>query len=108
MGIYAEYSRSEEHYVTNGKGWTEYRSLPGVKYSRNVIASHWVEVERTDCYCCSCDDDSGVSDGACRNHGFYAERPCETHNMPGSADDDGVMPASVQVARARLESSRKE
>lgn len=75
-------------------------SEPGLEYRATLKPEDWTEV-RTNCFCCSCGDMEG-SDPACRNHGFAATRPCELHNMPGSPwDDDGTMPESVQVARAR-------
>lgn len=61
--------------------------------------------ERDDCFCCSCGEREG-SDPACRSHGDYGKRPCEEHGMPGytwedeGGGDSGVMPASVQAARA--------
>lgn len=70
------------------------------------------DVERTNCYCCSCDDTGDgfiQNDAACRNHGFAAKRPCELHNMPGQPWGDelgedhpeyGKMPESVQAKRA--------
>lgn len=70
------------------------------------------QVERTNCFCCSCNDyGDGLisSDPGCRNHGFAGTRPCEEHNMPGQEWDDfgiendpdvGKMPESVQVKRA--------
>lgn len=77
------------------------RSLPGVKTIRRYKLAGET-VERSDCFCCSCGDREG-SDMACRNHGngLAGERPCETHNMPGSTDDEGKIPDSVQKARGR-------
>lgn len=81
--------------------WTETRTDPGVVWARTVTASDWKLVERTNCYCCSCGD-YGSSDPYCRNHGFAGTRPCETHELPGSADEDGVMPDSVQTEQRRV------
>lgn len=56
--------------------------------------------DRTDCYCCSCGEYVGT-DSACRNHGWYARRPCDIHDMPGEAwEDSDTMPASVSQSRA--------
>lgn len=79
--------------------WIEVIESPGVTYQRTITAGAWTE-HRTDCYCCSCGDDRISSDIYCRNHGWYGERPCEKHNMPGTAGDDGTMPASVQAELA--------
>jgi hypothetical protein len=56
------------------------------------------------CYCCSCDsyDGNASYDPCCRNHGWYAVRPCETHNSPGAAGDDGIIPDSVEKTRLRM------
>lgn len=112
-GIYPHMKRENVTRYDGKEQWTEVEETPGLIRRRNVLASEWVE-ERTDCFCCSCGDREG-SDPACRNHGFAAERPCETHNMPGSVWDDfgiegdtsvGTMPESVQaVRRHRQESS---
>jgi len=110
MGIYANYTKSDitTDPETGLQTWTEYQEWPGYKNSRTVTATKWELAERTDCYCCSCGVREG-SDAACRNHGFAAERPCETHNMPGKpwgaelegTPLEGTMPASVQVERIR-------
>lgn len=80
-----------------GETWTETVTEPGITRTRQVTAGPW-KVERTDCFCCSCGEEGG-SDPHCRNHGWVGERPCETHNMPGTLDDEGKMPASVQKVR---------
>jgi hypothetical protein len=94
MGIYPHTEIKDRRPVANGETWTEVRTQPGLTQTRVVIAAPWVE-KRTDCYCCSCDDE-GLADPYCRNHGWVGERPCDTHGMPGEADDFGVMPVSVQ------------
>lgn len=107
MGIYETYSKGPvtTDSETGLQTWTEYQEWPGYKKSRTVTATLWEECERTDCYCCSCGDREG-SDVACRNHGWAATRPCETHNMPGqtwgeeAGELEGKMPATVQQARA--------
>lgn len=110
MGIYPIYSKSpvETVKVLNGHvdTWTEYRNTPGLVEERIVNATSWRVKERTDCYCCSCDDERPGSDPACRNHGFAAQRPCDTHNLPGETWGDeagfgleGKMPTSVQEYR---------
>jgi len=83
-------------------------SEPGLEYTAKLKPDDWTET-RTNCFCCSCGD--FTSDPACRNHGFAAKRPCETHNMPGSVWDElpnedgsipdwcGTMPESVQEVR---------
>lgn len=102
MGIYPDESRSKETVNPDGTAtWTETWSVPGLTRTRTATASAWIE-DRTDCYCCSCGDYIG-SDHYCRNHGgHYGERPCEKHNMPGTADEDGVMPKSVQERRKEM------
>jgi len=70
--------------------WTEEREpFDGATYRREVTATAWVEHERTDCYCCSCDysDYGSVSDAYCRNHGFAGKRACEVHKMRGDGKD---------------------
>ncbi|MGC0143179.1 hypothetical protein [Pseudactinotalea sp. Z1732] len=104
MGIYPRTKIVDrQRNIAGGEFWTEEEHTPGLIRRRLVVAQPWVE-ERTDCFCCSCDNtEYGTrvgSDPHCRNHGFAAERPCETHNMPGQTNEDGVMPASVQKARA--------
>lgn len=106
MSIYPEYRKANFKVADGGvQVWTEYRETPGLVEERTVTATGWTVKERTDCFCCSCDEDRPGSDPACRNHGWAAERPCETHSMPGSpwdenaGDLDGKMPASVQQYR---------
>lgn len=52
-----------------------------------IVVESWIKIceirDRQNCFCCSCGDREG-SDIACRNHGWMAKRPCETHDMPGS------------------------
>jgi hypothetical protein len=109
MGIYPTLSKStvQFNHHTGEQTWTEYRETPGLVEQRTVTATRWETKERTDCYCCSCHDDRPGSDPACRNHGFAAQRPCETHNLPGQTWGDeagpalnGKMPLSVQQYRA--------
>jgi hypothetical protein len=105
------YPHTRRENVSRGHGqetWTEVEETPGLIRRRTVVAHEWVE-ERSNCFCCSCGDREG-SDPACRNHGFAATRPCETHNMPGSEWDEemggGGMPESVQEIRRREEAQR--
>lgn len=77
------------------------RKEPGLTTKLHFTRETVLET-RDDCFCCSCGDQEG-SDRSCRNHGndLVGRRPCEVHNMPGSADDEGRMPDSVQKARTR-------
>jgi hypothetical protein len=109
MTIYAHTKREGIHRIHGQETWTEVEETPGLIRRRTVTASPWVE-ERSDCFCCSCNEHYSSSDPACRNHGFAAKRPCETHNLPGSEWDDfgiegdtevGTMPESVQAVRRR-------
>lgn len=50
-----------------GTTWVEHRESPGLVEMRVVFATKWRVKERTNCFCCSCDDDM---DPNCRNHGF--------------------------------------
>ena len=69
-------------------------------YERTVTAMPWEEVQRLDCWCCTCDERPG-SDAACRNHGYYGKRPCEQHGTEGYFwEDTDEMPESVQAYRA--------
>lgn len=82
-------------------GYLEQISEPGLVRRRELVAGPWTQT-RTDCYCCSCDDDVDgftTTDPCCRNHGWWGVRPCERHAMPGYADDEGVLPISVQAKR---------
>lgn len=101
MGIYPRrHTENHQRGSFGGETWTEVETQPGIIRKRKVEAHQWVET-RTDCFCCSCPDWGG-GDPYCRNHGFAGERPCERHNMPGSPDEEsGVMPESVQAARAK-------
>lgn len=84
-------------------------------YRRLVMATPW-ELERTNCYCCTCYEDyySGMvsTDGYCRNHGMgFGTRPCDVHDLPGEPIDlrelepDFIgpepMPESVLTVRAK-------
>lgn len=101
MGIYPYRRITEVMRHPDGREiWLEVETEPGIIRRRKVTADPW-DVERTDCFCCSCSDWGG-SDPYCRNHGFAAERPCEVHQMPGTPNEAGVMPESVQAERARL------
>lgn len=85
--------------ASGSESWVEVdNTRAGVVKTRTVTATPW-EVVITHCFCCSCDDHN--PDPYCRNHGFAGERPCEEHNMPGSVDENGTMPDSVQVVRRR-------
>jgi hypothetical protein len=52
-----------------------------------IIVESWIKIceirDRQTCFCCSCGEREGT-DIACRNHGWAASRPCETHGMPGT------------------------
>ncbi|AYN57321.1 hypothetical protein PBI_BRIDGETTE_55 [Arthrobacter phage Bridgette] len=107
MGIYPEYRKANVQYTGGGGlSWTEYRETPGLVEERECTATGWTVKERTNCYCCSCPNEQTCADPACRNHGWAATRPCETHNMPGqpwgeeAGELEGKMPATVQQARA--------
>lgn len=99
------------------QSWHEEARAPEGIYRRIVMATEW-ELERTACFCCSCDEsDYGmhILDSFCRNHGIgFGMRPCELHDMPGQPIDREVlgpldatepfigpepMPRSVQEAR---------
>ena len=98
MGVYPTYRDVDKHRTDDGgETWTTRRELPGVVYTRQVTAGPWVLAERTNCFCCSCGDSPG-SDPYCRNHGWAGQRPCDRHNMPGQANEEGIMPDSVQAA----------
>jgi hypothetical protein len=99
--------------VTNPDGsqsWKEYETEPGVIKLRTVYASAWAEVERNNCFCCSCPANN--PDPHCRNHGWAGRRPCEDHKLPGTKYEQehidnktgsllrvDVMPQSVQAYR---------
>lgn len=77
--------------------WTETETSPDRVRTRTVTATEW-DVTILNCYCCSCDPWISM-DPYCRNHGgVYGTRPCDVHQMPGQADDEGQMPESVQAA----------
>jgi hypothetical protein len=107
-GIYPNVTVKDERRWPDGtRTWTEVTTTPGVTEERYVVASAPV-VKRTDCFCCTCGDREG-SDFACRNHGYYAQRPCERHGMPGQPwEGTDEMPESVQAELARLRASRLE
>lgn len=105
MGVYERRSTRDNILREDGtETWVEESHWPGVTMTREVTAGPWTE-ERTDCFCCSCyEDNYGTHEGSdphCRNHGWAGRRPCKDHNMPGTADDDGDMPISVQAENAR-------
>jgi len=111
-GIYPHVTREHVRYEANGgQSWMEVEETPGLTRRRRVVADPWTE-ERSNCFCCSCDDDNPGNDAACRNHGFAAMRPCEVHGMPGSEWDEefggGGMPESVQAVRRSHEQSRHD
>lgn len=70
--------------------WREESHTSEGTYRRLVMATQW-ELERTNCFCCTCDDEDGYmisSDGYCRNHNAgFGMRPCDVHNMPGEPID---------------------
>jgi hypothetical protein len=103
MGTYSNRSTRPKDTATV-RTWIERIQYVGYAIERTVTASEWTEVDRTDCYCCSCPEgEFGTligKDSCCRNHGWDGERPCEEHNLLGSVDSDGVMPATVQATRA--------
>lgn len=86
--------------------WKEYKDEPGLKLMRTVYASAWTEIQRTDCFCCTCADNN--PDPHCRNHGWAGQRACEKHGRPGQSylqeqfDKTGkiiqvdVMPQSIE------------
>ena len=90
MGIYPTVTRKGEQ---TGILLTSVEE-PGLKtlYIYELIAT---VVDRSDCFCCSCEDREG-SDVFCRNHGWFGARPCEKHDMPGKASEDGFMPLSIE------------
>ena len=99
MGLYPQHT-TEPRDTSYAREWTETRDCYGYKLQRKITATEWVEVERTDCYCCSCRDNGyggTVNDPYCRNHGWYGERPCEKHSMPGTPGEDGVIPDGVDT-----------
>lgn len=100
MGIYPY-----RDLIPTATGYIEEFWTPGLVRRRELTAGEWSE-ERTNCFCCSCDPSGGNSDPCCRNHGWWATRPCELHAMPGEADENGVMPASVQEYLQRIEAKR--
>lgn len=112
MGIYPDrhthsHTRIMQADGRNAERWIEVEQTPGLTRTRVVMAEPWNEM-RTDCFCCSCGDREG-DDAACRNHGYYGKRPCETHNMPGYTwEGTDEMPESVQTELARLRASRLE
>lgn len=107
-GIYPTRTTHDNYSMPGGgEAWIEDEHTPGLIRRRQVFATEWVEI-RTDCFCCSCPDDVRI-DVACRNHGYYAKRPCEKHGMDGYAwEDTDEMPESVQKERERLRVSRLE
>jgi hypothetical protein len=97
MGVYPHVSWKEERHgdqLLLVRTTTE----PGLTVTEEFFRSSRVEL-RTDCYCCSCPEFGG--DPYCRDHGFAGERPCAEHEMPGTPDEAGVMPVSVQMERKR-------
>lgn len=104
MGIYPNRT-TEPVNTTHAREWVErLDNYDGTIRERKVTATEWVVVSRDTCYCCSCSDNGyggAINDPYCRNHGWYGERPCELHNMPGASGEDGLMPESVQAARAK-------
>lgn len=93
-----EVSRTQ---MTNGAFVRERLVTTEAAFERVVWASDWRETKRIACHCCTCDDSM---DAACRNHGFYGQRPCDIHNLPGYAwEGTDEMPDSVMVFRKQQE-----
>lgn len=67
-------------------------STPGLTVIDTFVL-HERREERTDCYCCSCnEDENGIAsnrDPYCRNHGFAGKRICMKHRMSGDAYECG-------------------
>jgi hypothetical protein len=101
-----EVSRTQ---MTNGAFVRERMVSTEAVHERVVWASDWRETERLACHCCTCGED-GSMDAACRNHGFYGERPCDIHNLPGYPwEGTNEMPDSVlTVRKQRTEALQKE
>lgn len=99
-----EVSRTQ---MTNGAFVRERMVTIEAVYERVVWASDWRETERLACHCCTCDDDG--MDAACRNHGFYGQRPCDIHNLPGYTwEGTDEMPESVLTIRKKQEELRAQ
>lgn len=96
MGIYPE-----SKFIPVSTGYLEEVRTPGLTRRRELAGGPWTE-ERTNCFCCSCDDDwPPAGDPNCRNHGWWGSRPCETHGMAGQVEpESGEMPASVEEVRS--------
>lgn len=106
MGIYESYTTGPVAQNEDGtETFQEFQHWPGYTNVRTVTRTKWAEHERTDCYCCSCGHREG-SDPYCRNHGFAGERACERHKLPGTPDEDGRMPVSVQERRKQIGESQ--
>jgi hypothetical protein len=90
--------------LKNGAFVTERRvSIESIS-ERVVWVSNWVEKERLECFCCTCEDHEwgNTMDAACRNHGYYGKRPCDIHNLPGYTwEDSNEMPESVLTIRKK-------
>lgn len=91
MGIYPHRERTP-----TSTGYLETIQTPGLIRRRELTAGEWTE-EWTNCFCCSCPE--GSVDSSCRNHGWWGARPCDLHGMAGEANENGIMPASVQDHR---------
>lgn len=102
----------EEHRVVtepadtrNLNRWAEYRIWPGHVERREVTVTPWVEVSRTDCFCCSCPPGSTAqeayhgTDPHCRLHGWDGRRPCRQHRTVAEAGMHNTDLASVQARR---------
>lgn len=110
MGTYPERTIVEVRRLPDGgEVWEELERTPGLVRARTVQAGPWFVKKRTNCFCCSCDqDEDGYihHDFYCRNHGFAGLRPCEEHQMPGQKNEDGYMPSTVQAVRAGQQALR--
>ncbi|MEG2887262.1 MAG: hypothetical protein RR853_09065 [Aurantimicrobium sp.] len=90
--------------LKNGSFVTERRVTTTHSSERVVWESKWKETARFACHCCTCDEDyytgQQYNDPYCRNHGYYGERPCDIHNLPGMlGEEDTEMPDSVLTVR---------
>lgn len=106
MGIYPETRYKEVKTPSGGIQLQKITTAPGVEHV--VIYQAITELEiRTNCYCCSCDDDPGV-DPYCRNHGWAGTRRCDKHGIAGDdTDDDGdPITESVQEVNDRNRARR--
>jgi len=92
VGIYpdTQYTKVPNQPDLLVRTYNDYSGLIITEYYQRIL----IVEDRKDCYCCSCGDTP--DDPFCRNHGFAGTRPCDKHQMPGTPDEDGNMPESVQ------------